>query len=71
MKTIAIYKILYFLWLKYYVYTPRCKEKPLNLPSAILQIKIFHATQKYISYTNWEKVIKFDAQWNGWNLLFT
>ena len=59
-----------FLWLKYYVYTARCKEKPLNLPSAISQMKIFYETQKYISYKN-RKNVRFDAQWNGWNLLFT
>ena len=54
------------LWLKYYIYTTRCKDKTLNVIAVISHLKTFYETQKYIAYRNGKKD-HFDTCWNCWN----
>ena len=58
------------LWLKYYIYTARCTEKTLSMGFAISFLKLFYATQKFISYKNGDAE-KFNALWNRWNQIFS
>ncbi|XP_033760095.1 uncharacterized protein LOC117342175 [Pecten maximus] len=55
------------LLIKQYIYSMRCLHKSLNINSLISTIKDYYNLQKYIAYSQGERVReKFEKEWKKW-----